>query len=183
MAVRGKWGITRDPNGELALIWAWPWFWRYPAALAVAAFSAWLVTSEGHRPEWVIWTMAVGGLLVALSIAYELGWLAAAATVIWAVWAGLSHMLSLERGSIPEEVWLWALAAFAYYAWHTGNQAKFHAEQNLREINHIWQCLNRIEQDANQLSTEQWCEIDRLQEEIKRLRDARSDGFDEPIFP
>ncbi len=184
MAVRGKWGITRDRNGELALIWAWPWYWRYPFAVAVIALAWWIgLSKSGQGPEWLVWTCLIGGPVIALSITYELGCLAVCVGAIWGLWALVSPFLPWGQAKAPVELWLALLGAFAYYVWYTGDQTRSLAARNQRAIDNIWSRLNQIEEDAKHFRAEQWCEIDRLREEAKRLRDPSSNGFDGTNFP
>jgi len=87
MTNRGKWGVTRDKNGELADLWSWPWFWRYPSGLALIAagipFAFW---ASGMKSEWVGWLLAGGAVFFALCVMYELGCLVLVLALVGSLW-------------------------------------------------------------------------------------------------
>lgn len=90
-SVQGRYGVTRDPDGSLSVLWAWPWFWRYPLGLASLAGTAWMGLSllETKGP-WVGWLVGGIGMFVSLTVTYELFALALVAVVLWWLYLGLS---------------------------------------------------------------------------------------------
>lgn len=82
MAVRGRYGITRDDDGSLSSFERWPWYWRYPGAFlgVLASLAAAVWWSETHVNAWkVSASIAVVGSLAALCLVPEvliLGFLA-----------------------------------------------------------------------------------------------------------
>ena len=81
---RGRFGVTRDEDGSLSSIYAWPWYWRYPAALAGIVACLWFAAIKGvtPRPDWLMLALAAGGALASLSLAYEAFILALFLTII-----------------------------------------------------------------------------------------------------
>lgn len=136
----GKWGVTRDADGTLSGIWEWPWYWRYPTGIAMAAVALyWAWSIQGKGPEWHMWAVAVGGLLVALSMMYELGCLAMVAALIGGTW--LASDALFPDFETPQWLEIFVVVGFAYYAWYTGNQALLLAKKNERSLQSIWDHL------------------------------------------
>lgn len=92
MNVRGKWGVTRNSRGDLADIWQWPWYWRYPAAVVVVGAATWLASSGRWSDVTQLAILGVASLL-ALSIAFELGCLVVVLACAWGIWAGTEWLL------------------------------------------------------------------------------------------
>lgn len=90
MATIGRWGITRDEKGELANLYAWPWYWRYPAmVLGIACLIAFLVSQAGNgstKQETVILVMCGLAALWLLSVTYELAKLMLMISLLWGGW-------------------------------------------------------------------------------------------------
>lgn len=71
---RGRFGVTRDPDGTLAAIYYWPWYWRYPIALVGLMITVVVLAylDRGHEGPLVMWCVGLGGGLASISVAYEL---------------------------------------------------------------------------------------------------------------
>jgi hypothetical protein len=87
MATIGRWGITRDEMGKLANLYAWPWYWRYPAMiLGMACLVAFLAYQEGNKPAthqtFILILCGVAALWL-ISITYELAGLALVICLFW----------------------------------------------------------------------------------------------------
>ncbi len=177
MSTRGKWGITRSPNGELAMLWEWPWYWRYPGAMAVLAVGLWMSIhfSETGRSQWLY--LGTGGIsaLIALSFAYELGCLTVVVGFFVGIWVAIKAVFPDVKFSADLGIWL--LAAFAYYCWYVANQAREHARTNKRAIDNIWGRLNELDQSREFTSSDLYREIADLRAEIRRLKRDTSDPF------
>lgn len=94
MATRGRWGVTREDNGELALLWEWPWYWRYPGGFAIAAAGIWvaLMVSDDGQLNWESWVSVGVGIFLALWTMYELGCLIIVLAVLGGSYIGLTTL-------------------------------------------------------------------------------------------
>ncbi|KOA99412.1 hypothetical protein AE929_13140 [Xanthomonas arboricola] len=177
MVARGKWGLTRNPGGELAIMWEWPWYWRYPAAAAVLAAGLWMCISisANGRSEWLLWLVGGFSALIALSFAYELGCL----VVVVAFFAGVLAIVKavFPEVSISPQAWIWLVGAFAYYAWYVANQARQQADTNRRAIDNVWSRLNEFEQSRQFHSGDVYEEIEHLRMRVRKLERDTSDPF------
>jgi len=62
-----------DEDNEFAFADKWPWYWRYPLALAVLAAAAGMVYATQDRPVWMPWMFGLVGVGISLRIAREAG--------------------------------------------------------------------------------------------------------------
>lgn len=96
MGIKGKWGITRDPDGSLAYILEWPWYWRYPAGAAIAIGTAWMLANIKGPWGAMHWIILASGIMLALSAMYELIFLG----ISLAIFAGILWVIGLF---VPDE--------------------------------------------------------------------------------
>lgn len=173
-ATRGKWGVTRGEDGTLAYIMEWPWFWRYPVGVITlagsAAFAYWLL--DAGKSEWVALGLGGVGVLWALSTMYELGCLSVALAIGWGLWTLLSYWFPGLR-ELNTSWQLGLLAAFAYYAWYVGNEARVQAAANKRVIDGLWQRLNQMQDSIDLLHSDIW--------DLKQARRIRNELDDDPF--
>lgn len=84
---RGRFGVTRDADGSFAIIYAWPWYWRYPFAVCVSgALFAFVMSLAGGRDELAAWIFGGAGAIFILSVAYELFAVLAVLGLLWWVY-------------------------------------------------------------------------------------------------
>ena len=145
MSKVGKWGITRDETGELAILTEWPWYWRYASGALILSLTGWLLYSimDSGRPDWQFVAVGGGGLLIALAVMYELGCLAvvvAVGAVIWNLAAAF-----LPGFGIGLKTVVFFVALLAAYGVLVANEARRIAIGNARAIENIWQRLNRLD--------------------------------------
>ncbi len=165
---RGKWGITRDESGRLAFLMEWPWYWRYPSGVAIAAGTVLLALSmEGQKPDWLLWGIVVGGVLTALAVMYEFGCLAMVVALFGGIWLIADAYFPDVR--IPLRLELGLVAAGACYAWYKGNQALELAEKNRKSIEMMWQRLNSIDESMEAATGRLHAEMFHLKNKIRSL--------------
>lgn len=101
MSTVGKWGIAREAGGALASIYEWPWYWRYPAALAglasLTAGAFYVADGLTEKQGWVLFIAACLAALYCLSVAYELGLLLVLIVAFW----GASKLI----GAVVPDSW------------------------------------------------------------------------------
>lgn len=120
MATIGKWGITRDTNGELADLYSWPWFWRYPiviVGIALVCVGVYIADSNTSIEDWVIVIFAVLFGIGLLTITYELAMVLFFAGCIW----GLSQIF----GAVVPDSWQKATKTELAEVRATANHALF----------------------------------------------------------
>jgi len=116
MATVGKWGVTRDDNGELSDIWAWPWYWRYPVGIGGGAVTAWLAL-QTHGHGWTpIILVTLGGIMV-LSVMYELACLGIALVVFGGLGWAILHAIPESWTTGPKAIAGAALILAIWAAW------------------------------------------------------------------
>lgn len=146
MATRGRWGVTREENGELALLWEWPWYWRYPGGFGIAAAGIWmaLALSDNGQLDWVSWASVGVGIFLALWTMYELGCLVIVLAVVGGSYIGLTTLFPALKAD-------WSLqsitvgAALAYAFWLIGKYR-----------DRLWkaeQAIQKAERDITALQT------------------------------
>lgn len=144
MNVREKWGITRTTDGDLADIWQWPWYWRYPSAAAVVGLATWMVVS-GRLPDVTQLVIIGAALFLALSIAYELGCLVVLLACAWAIWAGAE--LLLPDFDIPVKWQIGIAFAAAIYGVFLAKSATNRVGEHQKTINDLNFRLRRIDEE------------------------------------
>jgi membrane-bound ClpP family serine protease len=178
MATRGRWGITRDDDGSLAILWDWPWYWRYPAGITVALCGVLygLHLQASGINDWTPLLVAGGALLVALIFAYETGCLVVVGLVFW----GFHELVDalLPDVDIPIDWRVALVGAGAVYAWFVGNEALKASQQNKRLIDATHQRVNgeseRLETNVELL----YERIHTLEDRIRKLERANDPGFE-----
>lgn len=144
MSVKGKWGVTRQKSGELADIWAWPWYWRYPASAALVGGAVWLVIS-GKWSDVTALVIISAALLLALSIAFELGCLVIVLACAWAIWAATEWML--PDFDIPVKWQIGIAFAAAIYGVFLAKSATDRVGEHQKTINELNSRLHRIDEE------------------------------------
>jgi len=108
MAVN-RWKIPVTAVGGVDSVFKWPWYWRYPIAVGIAAASLglfiWLENS--HSGEYIPVVFGGIGLFISLCIARELLFLLLGGGVLWLGYASISD----SNWHMSEERWLSISAA------------------------------------------------------------------------
>jgi len=114
MRARGKYGIPRDPDGSLANLMAWPWYWRNPLAILGACIGFFVFALASTHAHYSLAVQLIAGVVVLLSavLGYELtGLCLLGALIYWlsgsARAQGLPWWSSIAIGC--------AVAAFLYF--------------------------------------------------------------------
>ena len=172
---RGKWGVTRDSDGNLAFLTAWPWYWRYPCAIAIASAGLWFaIYMMPGASEWA--RLGVGGvaLFFALAIAYELGCLVMVVAFFSIIWILSDALIPDFKLSVPAQIGI--VAAGAFYAWHVGKNALDKSDAQQRQIDGTWQRVmsesERLEENVEALHER----ISKLEDRLRKL-ERDEDGF------
>lgn len=166
--MKGALGITRDSDGTLSSLWAWPWYWRYPSGLAIAASAVLLVFYfNGQKPDWMLLAGGGVGLLLALSVMYELGCLVIFAAFVW----GLSALVGMFFPDIevgPKTIGVLACIGAAY-VWTVANAAMNLANKHSRMIDEVLRRLGQME-DSRQFATDDlYTRVREIELRLKRL--------------
>jgi hypothetical protein len=147
--VRGRYGVTRDPDGSLSVIWGWPWFWRYPVGLTCLVMAAWFgLASEYSRSPVLNWLIGGVGAFVALSITYELLVLVVLGLASW----GLYKAATASQGGWMSAASLGAACFVAVGVYHLLRRAD-DAQNALSSANAR---LAAIEQRLESMHRELW---------------------------
>lgn len=93
-SVRGKYGVTRDSDGSLAVLHTWPWFWRYPVALVGAAVTWSVLVNANVGEGWRFWIVLAIPAAFLMSLTYEL---TLASIGLGALW-GTYHLINMSNG-------------------------------------------------------------------------------------
>jgi hypothetical protein len=144
--------------------YAWPWWLRYPASIAVAALGTWLATRA--RSEGMQWL--VGGLtaLFALMLAYEIGCLALIAAFVWVVYALSSFYEAEAPAAVQSFVKFAAIAVACGYA--------------VKWVLELLEKLNSLERHVEELTRAKSYYGDRLDWLEERERERQSAEYREP---
>lgn len=181
MPVTGKWGVTREADGTLSFITSWPWFWRYPAALALLPLAALMFWWLQDRQALAL-TFGLGLAFFALCIAYELGCLVMALAVIGGVWLGITAFFPGMQIDMPtgETTLLVLLSVAAVYASRTAHAAMKKIEGLEFARDNAWVRLGRVEDEARQEIAALNQQVDRLEAQIRAMNGG---GWRDPSIP
>lgn len=134
MATRGRWGVTREENGELSLFLEWPWYWRYPAAVLLFAVALRVGTFIAEPDDWLRWAIIGAGTIGALVITYELGCLVIVLAGLGGSYIGLTTLFpALKVDWSLQSVGFGAALVYAYWLIGKYRDRLWKAEQAIQK--------------------------------------------------
>lgn len=174
---KGKWGVTKESDGSLSPIWSWPWYWRYPAALALSAGCIWIFfhSYAGGSRDVVLWILVGLGAFISLTIAYELGCLLVTLTVIFGGYALAKTFLPDFELTLGWKLGLiWAAILYTWW-WHGKTEGRVALAE--RDANDLRYRVRELESIRESESAEAWGDIRELRARIRKLELANEDPF------